>query len=321
MDRRRFLRTSALTAGGLLIGSRFLANCSTGKNPTVIIIGGGFSGLAAAYRLYQNDINFTILEARKRIGGRVFSHTIDEKEKLVVELGAEWIGNSHTRIRTLCDELNLNTFNNQFATRLIYKGQYSEKDMWNYSPEWTAKFSKLKEHYKTLKDTDKEAINMDKIDWWRYLVNNGCDGDDLMLRELFDSTDFGESIREVSAYAALGEYTFSDDTNEMDLKIEGGNNQLALAISDRIGADKIKLEHFVDKIQQGTDKKVTVTCTNGAVFKGDYIICTAPTFSVRKMNWDPVLPEETILAIDELQYARINKNVSLYSNRFWKDES
>lgn len=34
-----------------------------------------------------------------------------------------------------------------------------------------------------------------------------------------NSTDFGESLRHVSAYAALGEYAESNTTNEMDKKL------------------------------------------------------------------------------------------------------
>lgn len=45
------------------------------KKPKVII-GAGFAGLSAAYYLYKKSIEFIILEARNRIGGRVFSHAV-----------------------------------------------------------------------------------------------------------------------------------------------------------------------------------------------------------------------------------------------------
>lgn len=90
-----------------------------GKKPKVIIIGAGFAGLAAAYQLHKRKKDFVILEARNRIGGRVFSHIIDEDEKLVIELGVEWVGNSHHRIRELCGEFNLQLFDNHLDTRLI----------------------------------------------------------------------------------------------------------------------------------------------------------------------------------------------------------
>jgi monoamine oxidase len=317
LSRRKFIRNVALGSGGLLLGAESFGNFVVGKKPKVIIIGAGFAGLAAAYQLQQRKIDFVILEARNRIGGRVFSHTIDEAEKLVIELGGEWVGKSHKRMIELCDRFKLKLFDNYFNTRLIYKGKYFEKDKWGFSTVWEKKFEQLKADYHKL--TDAGAKKLDKIDWWRYLVNNGCDGDDLEFRELMDSTDFGESLRHVSAYAALGEYAESNDTNEMDLKIEGGNSQLAFAFRDAIGADKIMLQHKVKKIEQGATVKVT--CEDGKLFEGDQIICTVPTISAKKINWVPALPADMQLAMNELQYARINKNAMLYANRFWKDES
>ena len=93
-SRRVFIRQTALGTGGLILASSFLGFIIP-KRPKVIIIGAGFAGLSAAYYLYKKKIDFVILESRNRIGGRVFSHVMDEKENLVIELGAEWVGNSH----------------------------------------------------------------------------------------------------------------------------------------------------------------------------------------------------------------------------------
>ena len=56
----------------------------------VIIIGAGVAGLAAARRLREHDVRCTILEARARIGGRVFT-TRDPRTSVPIELGAEFI--------------------------------------------------------------------------------------------------------------------------------------------------------------------------------------------------------------------------------------
>jgi monoamine oxidase len=157
------------------------------------------------------------------------------------------------------------------------------------------------------------------MDWWRFLSNNGCAERDLDLRELLDSTDFGETIRSVSAFAALAEYAESSPKNEMDYKIKGGNNMLSKKLSEKIGLHNIKLNCRVNKIVQG--KRAVVYCDNGTQFEADKIICTAPTFAVKKMKWEPELPIEIQDALNALQYARINKNPILFKERFWKDES
>ncbi|RYY54028.1 MAG: FAD-dependent oxidoreductase [Chitinophagaceae bacterium] len=318
-SRRQFIRQSALATGGVLFASSSFANIFTAKKPFVIIIGAGFSGLAAAASLRKKNIPFIILESRNRISGRVFSHTIDEQEKLVVELGAEWVGNSHNRVQDLCNNHGLELFNNQFDTHLIYKDRYYRNGDWSYSDKWKETFSSIIKNYPSLTPAQKKQI--DQTDWWRFLADKGCEGRDLEIRELLDSTDFGESIRSVSAFAALAEYAESSEKNEMDLKIKGGNSQLAFKLAEEIGYENIRLEHRVASITQLPKGGVRVRCTNGQEFRGDKIICTAPAFAVSRIKWDPVLPQDQSQALRELQYARINKNPLLFRERFWKDEA
>lgn len=318
-SRRQFIKDASLAGAGVLFASSSFSNILIGKKPRVIIIGSGFAGLSAAYFLHKKKIDFVVLEARNRISGRVFSHTIDPAEKLVVELGAEWVGNSHTKVQALCQEFGLELQNNQFDSHLIYKGKYYKNGEWDYSEGWKKQFQTLLTKYGKMTEADKKQL--DRIDWWRYLVNNGCEGRDLELRELLDSTDFGETIRSVSAFAALAEYAESSEKNEMDLKIKGGNSMLAQKMADAIGWDCIKLQHAVTRVEQNPRGGVKVSCANGQEFSGDKIICTAPTFAVKKINWQPALPADQLQAINELQYARINKNPMLFRERFWKDES
>jgi monoamine oxidase len=246
-SRRKFIKQSAfLAAGGILVSSTPFADFFIGRKPKVIIIGAGFAGLSAAYFLLKKKVDFIILEARNRISGRVFSHTIDQQENLVIELGAEWVGNSHIRLQNLCNEFGLELQNNQFESHLIYQGKYYKNTEWDYSEEWKKKFQSIIDGYDKMSQADK--VKLDKIDWWRFLVNNGCEGRDLDLRELLDSTDFGETIRSVSAFAALAEYAESSEKNEMDLKIKGGNSMLATKMAEKIGMDKINLQHKVQRI-------------------------------------------------------------------------
>jgi monoamine oxidase len=55
----------------------------------VIIIGGGVAGLAAGLRLASKGVEVVILEARERLGGRLFTRTLEDGTP--IELGAEFI--------------------------------------------------------------------------------------------------------------------------------------------------------------------------------------------------------------------------------------
>jgi monoamine oxidase len=314
--RRDFLKQSALLAAAAAIPAPF--NIISGSKPKVIVIGAGFSGLAAAYKLQKAGCELTILEGRNRIGGRVFSFEADKNEKLVIELGAEWVGASHKRLIEMCGEFGLVLENNQFDSHLTFAGQYYPKGKWDYSADWKNTFAGILKKYESFTDEDKRKL--DKTDWWRFLMSKGISERDIQIRELFDSTDFGESIRHASAYVALAEYAESSERNEMDYKIKGGNGRLADKLAGKIGNEKIKLSHRVIQINQ-TEEGVSVVCENGTTFSADKLICTAPTYAVTQINWRPALPESYVDALNSLQYARISKHAVLFKERFWKDES
>ena len=318
MKRRAFLQSAAV-AGGIVLASDVLgAPVPTKKPKSVIVIGAGFSGLAAAYRLKKAGVEVTVLESRNRISGRVFSFQPESAPGQVIELGAEWVGNSHERVLELCKEFGLELFNNQFSSHLTYQGEYSKAGEWKMSPEMEEFWSKKEEIWETYTEARKKKL--DKMDWWRFLSQKGFTDRDLDIRDLLDSTDFGESNRHVSACTAFAEFAESSEYNEMDQKIKGGNGQLAEKLADAIGREKILLQHKVVSITQGTTTGVTVVCDNGAKFTASKLICSAPTFSVMKINWTPALPAIQTDAMQSLQYARIGKFPIVFTERFWGAE-
>ncbi len=302
---------------GIALATDSFGSFFINKKSKVIVLGGGLSGLAAAYQLKKRGVDVMVLEARKRLGGRVYTLKMDPKENLNVEVGGEWISKAQKRIIGLCNELGLGLQDNQMQAHLIYKNKYSKPYDWSLSPEWNTKLSKLKMDFVDLRPEDQ--TEMDKLDWWSYLLNNGCDGQDLDLHNLMDSIDFGESIRQVSAYVALNHFTTVAERKELPYKIIGGNAQLVEALADKIGRENIITGCPVKRIEQGN--KVTITCADGTTYEADKLICTAPTQALKKIEWSPRLPVDKMDAIHELQYSRVNKNLVLFNRRFWKDES
>lgn len=307
-----------ILSGGLMVSHPdFFSFQFNSSQRSVVVIGAGLAGLAAAYQLRKRGVDVVVLEARKRVGGRVFTYTIDPVQKLNVEMGGEWISKAQKRILALCDELQIPLQDNHLKAHLYYNNKYAKPDEWSVSEAWQRKLSKLKIDFVDLRP--EEQTEMDKLDWWRYLLNNGCDGADLDIQNLLDSIDFGESIRQVSAYAALNHFTTVAERKDLPLKIAGGNSRLAEAMADKIGRDRIKTGCPVLKIEQGT--RVKVICANGEVYEADKIICTIPTQAIKNIQWSPALPVDKIDAINELQYSRVHKSALLYNRRFWKDES
>lgn len=312
-NRREFLKILGSTGAGLVLAPNVF---SQRRKKTAVIIGAGFAGLAAGYRLKNAGWNVTILEARNRIGGRVFSHTFAGTD-LICELGAEWVGESHDRIRALCSDFKIPLQKHQFDDYLLQNGKVSRPGVWNYSQKARTAFEKMITDYQRL--TNLQKSRLDRTDWWTHLSEIGFTREDLILRDLADSTDFGESIRHVSAFAALAEYAESSPKNEMDYKITGGNSRLTQEFVTRIGVENIRTSVYVVAVDQ---RGGIVTVKAGAnSFRADACICTVPVASLRKIRFNPPLPAVQSEAARKLSYARIIKNSVLYENRFWKDEN
>ena len=321
MERRDFLKKAGIFTTGTLFARQPVAQAGTEaleKNGTVLILGAGLSGLSAAYYLHQKGIEVTLLEARNRISGRVFTHFADLASGLYTELGAEWIGASHKTLLALCHELELKLIDHTFQNNFSLQNKYETHDTLPEDAAWEQKLQTLLNGFTRL--PEKELRNLDKLSWWRYLVNQGIPDKALERRELSDSTDFGETIRSVSAFAAFSEYAESSANNEMDFKVEGGNALIAKALADKIGLDKIQLGKKAIKVSQ-TGKEVTVFCEDGTRYTASRLICTLPAFAASRLNWNPTLPAEKAEALQQLQYGRIMKTSVLFSERFWQDEA
>jgi monoamine oxidase len=74
----------------------------------VIIVGAGISGMIAARRVAEAGLTPLVLEADERVGGRIL--TEEAVPGVPIELGAQWIGDTHHRMFALAAELGVDTY-------------------------------------------------------------------------------------------------------------------------------------------------------------------------------------------------------------------
>ena len=72
----------------------------------LVIVGAGIAGLTAALRATQAGLSVAVLEARERVGGRIFGFSHGRR---TVQLGGRWTGPGQDRIKSLAAELGVET--------------------------------------------------------------------------------------------------------------------------------------------------------------------------------------------------------------------
>lgn len=104
-------------------------------NTDIVIIGAGMSGLHTAYELEKQGLNYLLLDARDRLGGRILSRNYDTKSgepdstynanKPAYDLGPSWFWPSQKNMKRLLKELDLldSVFLQQGAGQSVYENQ------------------------------------------------------------------------------------------------------------------------------------------------------------------------------------------------------
>jgi polyamine oxidase len=96
----------------------------TGKAERILVLGAGMAGLVAARLLHDSGFRVTVLEARERIGGRVWT---DDRVGAAVDLGGSWVhGVEGNPLALWCDKLGVRLISSE-ADRLIIDERASAK--------------------------------------------------------------------------------------------------------------------------------------------------------------------------------------------------
>src|SRR4051794_23043945 len=102
VTRRRLLQAGA--AGAALTAldgpTAAFAAVSRHRRADVVVVGAGFSGLAAAREVAKRGHSVLVVEARERVGGRTANATI-AGGRAIAEIGGEYVGPTQDRILAL----------------------------------------------------------------------------------------------------------------------------------------------------------------------------------------------------------------------------
>jgi monoamine oxidase len=251
----------------------------------VVVIGAGFAGLAAADAVRAGGAEVTVLEARDRVGGRVWS--VPFGEGAVVERGAEFILPGYQEMEALAA---------RFGIPLVLKGTpYGRRvPVREEAVSQTAlegAFDRLAGGRTPDGTSAADAIDalgldpgLSKVIKTRVAISNGHPADDLEASVL----DEGAS-------------TFGDFDNHT---LEGGNMRLAEALAAELGG-ALHLSSPVRRVRW-SEGGVNVA-TDDDEIEADVVVVSIPTVPLAEIEFDPPLEGATAEALRGVTYGQNSK--------------
>jgi monoamine oxidase len=304
----------------------------------VVVVGAGLAGLAAARRLAALGHEVTVLEARERVGGRTEGLALDDGTPL--ELGGQWLGEGHTRMYELVEELGLSTFrtwNDEGSLLLHLLGKRTMmkpgKDaVPRISPFALADLAQgLLRFGRLASRTDLErpwltpgAEVLDGQTWETWIRRNLRTRAGRAYFHLACEAVWAAEASDISLLHALF-YAHSNadlatllsvDRGAQQDRVTGGSVRVAEAMAAALGG-RVVLGCPVRQVSQDGGE-VRVTGRDGSEYRGDAAIVTLPPTLAGRLEYDPPLPSWRDQLTQRMPAGSVIKAFAVYAEPFWR---
>ncbi|VVP93436.1 tRNA 5-methylaminomethyl-2-thiouridine biosynthesis bifunctional protein MnmC [Pseudomonas fluorescens] len=311
-----WLRACALVMLGLFSVS------ALAKDKTAIVIGGGLSGLTAAYELQNKGWQVTLLEAKSSLGGRSGMAT------------SEWIGNDKAQpvLNKYVSTFKLSTTPAPEFVRTpgyLIDGEYfSAADLATKQP---ATAEALKRFDKTVDDLARSiddpqnpaanntlhALDQMNVSSWLDKQNLPATARQLINQQI--RTRYDEPSRLSLLYFAQQSrvYRGVSDRDLRASRLVGGSPVLAQALVKQLKT--IKTNSRVSSIIQDKDG-VTVKVDNVS-YQADYVVLAVPLRALNKIQMTPALDAQHLAAIKGTNYGWRDQIMLKFKTPVWESKA
>jgi len=320
MLKRDFLRLMSLMllgySGGAGCAEKEDVNAMPQTKKRIVVIGAGLAGLAAARELQQHGHEVVVVEARERIGGRIW--TSHQWRDMPLDLGATWIhGVKGNPLTALADAIQATRLNTSYERSMTYNSQGK--------PLSDAE----EKHLDALRDSVSSALekaqDRDADATIRQVIEP-------LLRRYDTSSEAyrlinfilsGEIEQEYAGSASKLSAHWYDSANAFkggDVLFAQGFEVMTQFLASKL---HIELNQVVEAIhwQQAQPSPVRVV-TQKTEYVADAVVVTLPlgVLKAGRVRFTPALPAAKRDAIAKLDMGVLNKCYLRFQEVFWPDE-
>ena len=306
IERRRFLKLGTAAAAALATAPLFGCVSRRARHGDdvldVVVIGAGFSGLVAARLLAEAGVTrLAVLEARDRVGGRVYNQQVDYAHP--VEMGAAWVGPGQWAVIDLAQELGLalRPQFNQGDTFAIVDGRPMRVPT-TASPITNKSFMRMLDTMARTVPveapwTAPRAAEWDATTYADQLATMSLSDSDRATVTLATMLTYGARpealsflyvlayIRAAGGFARLE----SVEGGAQESRIVGGTQTIALAMASQLGA-VVRLSSPVSAIRRWNDARLVEIDTPKGTIKARRVVMALSPSQAAGISFEPALP-------------------------------
>lgn len=313
VDVRTISRRGLLgTAGFVALNARTSSSIhAQGSPPSVIVVGAGISGIAAARELTSAGFRVTLLEARDRIGGRILT---DRSLGTPIDLGASWIhGVDGNPISELSKQFGIETYATDMDRALVVDFDGTEIDDEGQGEIESLFENLIQSAIEIGEELDEDislgagiALAVENLD--RPLTTSETRW--LRFAKFETENEYGADINQLSLWWWDDEESFGGGGHLFPGGYDQVTEQIAHGLDIRLNSAVLSCSY--------SDEGVSVRTNQGEV-TADYLIMTAPlgVLQYGDIAFDPPLPANHQTAIDRLGMGVLNKVALKFDERFW----
>jgi monoamine oxidase len=297
------------------------------RGVSVLVAGAGLAGLSAAHDLSAAGADVTVVDARDRVGGRVWTIRDGFDADQHAEAGGDMIDEAQHEIRALAGELGLT------LTRILRGGfGYVRKDGSGSARilhrgagrGWERLARELAPLIRRYKLADQRWDSPIADDIARRSVAAWLDDvhadDDLRATAVGLRGFFLADPDELSLMALVDQFAATEEPAPGALyRIDGGNDKLAAALAAPLGPRLHLSTELVALSHRGKNVRATLRqARSTTTITSDFAVLALPATLLRRVPITPSPPAQQHEAIARLRYGRATKTLLQFSKRFWR---